>query len=238
MKRFRSLVYAICFVCGMDCFTKDGCFFVCIFISVFIIFILKRINNQNVNHLHSFQQTDSQIDLHIIQTALNACEKQSDVRNQKKKQQQQGHGIQKQKQSKSTIHFIKSPEIVFELISNSQRMFKRYFNENYLNYSAPTSFMSFPFYANICCAMRWNVGAACFFFYVHTKPNQEGKKENQRENELGSTKRDPQNTNITQTYTYTCMAPYASAHKTRIWLKGLHGDNDNDIVDTKQQAAT
>lgn len=77
-----------------------------------------------------------------------------------------------------------------------------------------------------------------FFLYVHTKPNQEGKKENQRENELGSTKRDPQNPNTTQTYTYTCMAPYARAHKTRIWLKGLHGDNDNDIVDTKQQAAT
>lgn len=83
LKRFRSLVYVICFVCGMDC-TKDGCFCVYIFISVFIIFILKRINNQNVNHLHSFQQTDSQIDLHIIQTALNACEKQSEVRNQKK----------------------------------------------------------------------------------------------------------------------------------------------------------
>lgn len=156
-------MYAICFACGMDR-TKDGCFFVCIFISVFIIFILKRINNQNVNHLHSFQQTDSQIDLHIIQTALNACEKQSGVRNQKKNNKDMEYKSKsKAKQSKSTIHFIKSPEIVFELISSSQRMFKRFFNENYLNYSAPTSFMSFPFYANICCAMRWNVEAACFF---------------------------------------------------------------------------
>lgn len=147
-------------------------------------------------------------------------------------------GKAKAKQSKSTIHFIKSPEIVFELISSSQRMFKRFFNENYLNYSAPTSFMSFPFYANICCAMRWNVGAACFF-HVQTKPNQEEKKENQRENELGSTKRDPQNTNTTQIRIHM-YGPYARAHKTRIWLKGLHGDNDNDndIVDTKQQAAT
>lgn len=94
----------------------------------------------------------------------------------RRKKQQQGHGIQKQKQSKSTIHFIKSPEIVFELISNSQRMFKRYFNENYLNYSAPTSFMSFPFYANICCAMRWNVGAACFFFVCTHKAESRRKK--------------------------------------------------------------
>lgn len=46
--------------------------------------------------------------------------------------------------------------------------------------------------------------SSVFFFHVHTKPNQEEKKENQRENELGSTKRDPQNT--TQTYACTCMA--------------------------------